>query len=167
VSRPRVKIVGLPRSGTRYISMLVANNYCVDVDKTGKHFTPTAWGHHPYDVALAISKRFDRWLTSTIRAGYTYDITKKRMYRQLNRSYGPHTLPGLFQCAYDVYTKFYTEWAAQPNVVSVSYEELLRSPREMLDTLADKHGWSRNPAQEWDGHGPDKMPDWRVSYYLE
>lgn len=168
---PVVRVAGLPASGTRYLRMLVAYNYAVDVRDRDKHLLPDAAAHVAAagtGPVLVIHKRYDRWLSSTLRNHYEYFLrpTGERPYYQHRDRHTPATLAALFADGFKIYSAFYLAWQQQNESVFVSYEELLRDSEKFLTPIAKKFNWPRK-AGPWQDVGPHALPDWRRSMYLE
>ena len=159
MSRPVVQIVGLQRSGTRWLSLLVANNYAVDVIKTGKHHMPGEYQHSETDATLVIWKRFDHWLCSALRTPVNLPDQRREMYD------GGRLVTTR---AAELYSDFYSSWVKAGNVLMVSYSNLLADPQGVLGKIAKELGWRRqSPQGIWRPDGPDQLKDWRRDMYLE
>lgn len=153
----KVQIIGLPRSGTRWLAMLVSNNFAVDVRKLDKHDFPAECHRKDGSVVLAIHKRIDHWLNSI----------------QRNPVNLPETRPALFgngelvpSEAVDLYNSYYGAWMDEPDVIFVDYTALLKRPVTILEGIAALHGWGRHPAQEWNFQGPEHMSAAKRAFYL-
>ena len=157
--RPQVQIIGLQRSGTRWLYQLVTNNYTVSVNRTGKHHLPGEYTHPTVEATLVIRKRFAHWLTSVER-------NRVNLYKMRPEMYPGDKLD--IRAALDVWENFYAKWYAQDGVVQIEYERLLRDPEATMGAVAGYLRWQRHPAQGgFKVGGPDKLPEWRREMYLE
>lgn len=155
----KVQIIGLPRSGTRWLAMLINNNYDAVALKTGKHDLPGGYPFKPVDLVLAIRKRFDHWMGSILRTPVNMPETHPEIY------YDGELNP---LDAVKLHARFYREWRENGHapVVEIAYEDLLRHTRECLTDVAKAVEFGRTTT-EFNNNGPDRLPEWRRTMYLE
>ena len=76
MSLPTAQIIGLQRSGTRWLFRMVNHNYNVKVRNIDKHTLPGECHMHQADAMLLIRKRPEHWLGSIRRT--PTDVPKMR-----------------------------------------------------------------------------------------
>jgi len=166
----RIRVIGLPRSGTTWMEFLVENNINTPVTHWAKHKLPEDIGvNHDFEqsqcaLAVIVRKRLDHWLGSCVRAK---GIIGRQRYPKI--LVDEHTLRADIYSMAQLHQEFHNQWtdwltAGGYKFLVVEYADLLRDPRGTTQAVARAAGatmtekFTRGPKMRGD--------DAKVAYYL-
>jgi hypothetical protein len=160
VTPPLIQIAGLQRSGTRWVTMLLRDNFALTIRSHHKHEGPNNvyWNVSPRPThtfiqdlqaesarAIVVRKHFDKWVESVNRVPGIL----KPLYTGITDNVG--RIPeGLLHNARELHERYYSEWREYPETaIIVQYEDAFADPEGFLEWVRGEYDLPRK-ADKWD-----------------